>query len=299
MTSLSTIDYEVGSNVDLTVADIDYEKTIQIGEENKVIVQTREIATKAKIYMNVTNECEFDTFDRCVKTPHRQKLITTSTTKVLKHVGHGRYEGLYTIKAPRVGAFSLVLYTLQNGLIGNVYRNKEFDGLPAKVVHDRTINYDWRREIIHGVRYDDLSIRWVGQLITPESRSYKFKVRFDDDLRIFIDGQVKADFQINNGGPDRTFEVYLSQGAHDFVVEFVEVSGSALVHLYWEHPVGSGYLVLGEQFLRSTNSALVLDIEATCRENTYLNKNKNECARCPPGQCQPKSGKTSCEKCKA
>lgn len=294
----SRISYEMGAKINLALANIDYDSIISLGEENKVTVETHEMSTNAKIYMNVTSECRLDEFGACVSLETTQKALRSDMTILLDHVGHGVYEGVYTVKTSRIGAITLVFFTMQSGLVGNVYRNRYQQRPSVKKVHDGKLDFDWDTREVHGVQHEDVSIRWKGKLVAPESRTYQFKTQFDDAFRLFIDGELKVDYDVAHGGFHREFSIFLYQGTHDLVIEYAEYGRHANMRLWWKHPAGSDFEIIDQQYFRSIGSVVASSsIQATCFPGTFLNKNTNECEECPAGKCQKKPGKTYCEDC--
>lgn len=300
VTSLATLELNVGPTTDLTRAEIEYDRTVQIGENNKVILRTFQGLNNAIIYMNVTNVCEFDDFANCVEKQYKDKYIPAISTTQMRFMGSGVYEGYYAIRTPRVGSLNLVFFTMQGGLIGQVYNNQKQYGLPIKRVHDYSLNYNWGHGVIYGIRNDDLSVRWKGKFIAPETRTYQFKASFDDMFRLFVDGVLRVDYDISRGGTHKEFQFHLTKDSHDIVIEFTEISREAYIQFYWKHPANSGFSIIPSTYLRSTGSAVVSDtIEATCIPGYYLDKSSIQCKLCPSGMCQFKSGQTACEPCRA
>lgn len=293
------LDYEVGTKTDLTRAVIEYDNTVQLGKDNKVIVKAYRNLGVAKIYMNVTNACQRDTYSNCIELASRVKIIASTTTVLLTNKGGGVYEGHYTVRASRMGSFNLVFFTLEAGLIGHVYKNTNIRGIPAKTVFDRTINHDWHSNSVYGVQKDNVGIRWKGRLIVPESRTYQFHLEFDDVFRFFVNGVMKANFNVKSGGFSRNFQFYMNRGVHEIVIEFADFTRDARIKLYWKHPASSTFAIIPERYFRSMDSVVISKpIEATCFVGHFLDITANQCKQCSPGMCQYKAGQTSCEPCK-
>ncbi|MFN2220176.1 MAG: PA14 domain-containing protein, partial [Anaerolineae bacterium] len=53
----------------------------------------------------------------------------------------------------------------------------------------------------------------------------------DDGGRVWVDGQLVVDEWHETGGATYPFQVALQGGLHTFVVEYLEVSGSASIRL--------------------------------------------------------------------
>lgn len=63
--------------------------------------------------------------------------------------------------------------------------------------------------------------------------TYRFDIAVDDNVTVYIDGEQV--FQDNTGGPVKqlSFTRAMSAGNHDLRVDFVEVSGAAVIQFQW------------------------------------------------------------------
>ncbi|HSR29133.1 MAG TPA: PA14 domain-containing protein, partial [Anaerolineae bacterium] len=117
----------------------------------------------------------------------------------------------------------------------------------ALVRNDQRINFDWGYgSPMQGIRADNFSVRWTRQL-DLEAKTYRFYVRADDGVRLWVDGQLLID-QWYDGSP-RTFSVdrTLNRGRHDIRVEMYERTGQA-VAAFWREAVESYPDWRGEYF---------------------------------------------------
>jgi hypothetical protein len=104
------------------------------------------------------------------------------------------------------------------------------------------------------MRADDFSVRWTRQL-DFEARTYRFNVRVDDGVRLWVDGQLLID-QWEDGAL-RTYSVErpMSQGKHNVRVEMHERTGRAAI-TFWKEIVETYPDWKGEYFgNRSLNGA--------------------------------------------
>ncbi|MGD9144508.1 MAG: PA14 domain-containing protein [Anaerolineae bacterium] len=111
---------------------------------------------------------------------------------------------------------------------GEYYNNVNLSGSPL-VRNDSKIDFDWGQgNPTRGINADNFSVRWTRRL-DFEGRTYRFTVRVDDGVRLWVDGQLLID-QWKDGSP-RTYSVEraMTPGKHDVRVEMYERTGRAAI----------------------------------------------------------------------
>lgn len=134
---------------------------------------------------------------------------------------------------------------------GEYYNNVSLTGAP-KVRNDKKIDFDWGYgSPMKGINADNFAVRWTRRL-DFEAKTYRFHVRVDDGVRLWVDGQLLIDQW--RDGSTRTYSVErtMTQGKHDVRVEMYERSGLA-TGVFWREPVESYPDWKGEYF---NNTAL-------------------------------------------
>jgi len=129
---------------------------------------------------------------------------------------------------------------------GEYFDNINLAGAP-KVRNDKKVDFDWRNgSPMKGISADKFSARWTRRL-DFEGRTYRFNVRVDDGVRLWVDGQLLID-QWNDGSP-RTYSVErtMTPGKHDVRVEMYERTGQASI-TFWREKVESYPDWRGEYF---------------------------------------------------
>ena len=117
-------------------------------------------------------------------------------------------------------------------------------GVPDLVRDDSTIDFDWAAGSPDSkINPDNFSARWSRKLAFVTDGTYKFTVKGDDGLRVFIDGSPLPLTQV--GGSDapnswsihasRTYtgQIALTGCVHDVVMEFFENTLQAEARLSW------------------------------------------------------------------
>lgn len=120
-------------------------------------------------------------------------------------------------------------------------------GTPDLVRQDATIDFDWGNGAPDDtdIGIDDFSARWTRKLALTEPGTYRFILRGDDGLRLFVNGAALPLTKVDgsgSGGSDSwsdhavtsyAGEIALSGCVHDVVMEFYEASGQAEARLAW------------------------------------------------------------------
>ena len=116
---------------------------------------------------------------------------------------------------------------------GEYYRNRDLAGVPAFVLDDEAIAFDWG-DGSPGVRMpsDDFSVRWT-RTLTLEGGRYRFWAHADDGMRLWVNGQLLIDGWRDSPGDQHEREMDLVTGEHALVVEYYEHAGSARVGVGW------------------------------------------------------------------
>ena len=129
---------------------------------------------------------------------------------------------------------------------GEYYNSVNLSGSPL-VRNDAKVDFDWGNgSPAKRIGADNFSARWTRRL-DFEGRTYRFNVRVDDGVRLWVDGQLLID-QWNDGSP-RTYSVErtMTPGKHDVRVEMYERTGQAAIR-FWREVVESYPDWKGEYF---------------------------------------------------
>jgi len=135
---------------------------------------------------------------------------------------------------------------------GEYYSGINLAGTP-KVRNDKKIEFDWGSgSPMKGINTDRFSVRWTRKL-NFEAKTYRFSVRVDDGVRLWVDGQLLID-QWNDGSL-RTYSVErtMTAGKHNVRVEMYERTGRAAI-TFWRETVESYPDWKGEYFGNATLS---------------------------------------------
>lgn len=122
------------------------------------------------------------------------------------------------------------------GLQASYYENVNLAGRAKVRQTDTTVDFSWGAggpSALPGVS-DNLSVRWVGNLIVPATGNYTFSTNADDGTRLTIDRQQLIDNWVEQPlTAVNSRSVTLAAGAHKIVLEYFEATGAAQVQLRW------------------------------------------------------------------
>jgi hypothetical protein len=113
---------------------------------------------------------------------------------------------------------------------GDYFANMNLSGQPALTRNDVAVSFDWGQGApANGLPVDGFSVRWTRSL-KYDAGTYRFSLKSDDGVRLWIDGILQIDEWHNSGGQTFTRDVQLGTGQHAFTIEYFENTGGALVY---------------------------------------------------------------------
>jgi hypothetical protein len=140
---------------------------------------------------------------------------------------------------------------------GEYYANLDLMGEPALVRADLAVNFNWGYAApAVGLPIDGFSARWTRTPYFAEG-AYRFSVRSDDGVRVWIDGQLIVDEWHEASGADLTAERELTAGPHALRIEYYDIRGAAQLQFWWES-VSSFLQWRGEYFANASLSGAPL-----------------------------------------
>ena len=113
---------------------------------------------------------------------------------------------------------------------GNYFANDRWSGIPTMVRFDPNINFDWSTgSPAPLLPVDRFTVRWTRVINLLAAGLYQIDVTVDDGVRVFIDNNVVMDQVRESAVVNHTTQVQLTQGNHEFRVEYVEYAGQAVM----------------------------------------------------------------------
>jgi hypothetical protein len=120
------------------------------------------------------------------------------------------------------------------GWKGRYYGNAELRGSPELIRDDPAINFDWGEGApVPWMPADNFSVVWE-QDVTFEPGTYRFNVRSDDGVRVWIDNALVMNYWKAMDYAYHYVEGVDLEGTHTIKVEYYERAGGARIHFWWE-----------------------------------------------------------------
>ena len=119
--------------------------------------------------------------------------------------------------------------------LAQYYNGRTITGAPVFSRCEASINYDWGvgSGPGGGIGKDNFSVRWVG-LFSFSSRSYSFRARTDDGMKVLLDGASILSKWYDQAPTSYTFSRSIVAGEHVIQVDYYERTGAAVAQLRWE-----------------------------------------------------------------
>lgn len=115
------------------------------------------------------------------------------------------------------------------GWTAQYYGNNSLSGLPTAILSEIAISQDWGEDSpIASLPADNFSARWTTSPLL-DAGVYRFTVRADDGVRLFVDGKLEIDRWVDAEGDIGTIDLDLSAGLHNITVEYYEERGNAYI----------------------------------------------------------------------
>ena len=121
------------------------------------------------------------------------------------------------------------------GFLGQYFTGTTFDNFVGYRPNE-SVDFDWAREApMTEMPVDRFSVRWYGLFTAPHGsgeRSYRFTVRTDDGVRLFVNNQRVINAWIDRSASSNVAELSLGAGAVvPVMVEYYENTGDAVAQL--------------------------------------------------------------------
>jgi len=117
---------------------------------------------------------------------------------------------------------------------GEYFNNRQLAGQPTLVRNDPQIRFNWGSQPpATELRPDNFSARWSRRVRFEQGR-YRFYIRADDGMRIWLDDTLIIDLWQNAGSGLRTTDLSLESGEYRVQVEYYNASGEARAEVWWE-----------------------------------------------------------------
>ncbi|PYJ05715.1 MAG: hypothetical protein DME25_07930, partial [Verrucomicrobia bacterium] len=149
-----------------------------------------------------------------------------------------------------------------HGLRGYYYDNEDFTNLKA-VRDDATVNFSdlTSASQLPAAVYpntNQLTIRWLGQVLSTATGTYTFSTRCDDGQRLWVNGTLLVDDWNTHGATTKSGAIALAANTrYDIVMEYFNQTGPCSAQLLWTPPGDSSVIVPSDHLFLPGPGALV------------------------------------------
>ena len=158
------------------------------------------------------------------------------------------------------GTIHIVVGTGGTGLKGLYYDNVDLTSLKATRL-DAGVSFDWGSSSPAAtVGAGTYSVRWTGQVLAPESGTYRFSTRTSDGVRLWVNGVLVIDDW--NDHPTKLWndsaEVVLTAGEkYSLKMEYYSKTNPATARLYWYMPSRPACTIIPQELLYPVSGVLL------------------------------------------
>ena len=137
------------------------------------------------------------------------------------------------------------------GLTGSYFDNLDFTAPKTRRI-DSSVNFDWSSSPPAALAAGTYSVRWTGQVLAPETGTYRFSTRASDGVRLWINGvQLIDDWkdQAANLWNDSASITLTAGQKYNLKVEYYDNASPATVQLYWYIPSRQAAMIIPQELL--------------------------------------------------
>ena len=150
----------------------------------------------------------------------------------------------------------IVVGACGTGLTGCYYDNPDFTAPKTRRI-DPLINFDWSSAPPASLAAGTFSVRWTGQVLAPETGTYRFSTRTSDGVRLWINGT-----QLINAWKDQAANLWNDSAAitltagqkYNLKMEYYDNANPAMARLYWYIPSRQAAMIIPQELLFPVNS---------------------------------------------
>jgi hypothetical protein len=122
------------------------------------------------------------------------------------------------------------------GLTGQYYSGMNFETL-GETRLDKAIDFEWGNSSpLFPLPQDQFSVRWLGQVVPPQTNTYTFRADTDDGVRLWVNNQLIIDRWFDGVGPSEGSIALTGGQPYDIRMEYFENGGGAYARLMWFTP---------------------------------------------------------------
>lgn len=124
-----------------------------------------------------------------------------------------------------------------NGVTGTYFGTQTLTGKKVTRI-DPIVNFNWGTGIpISGIKADNFSVRWTGQILPQFTETYTFYTRTNEGLRLWVNNQLIIDHWQTQPATEWSGQIELTAGQQVTIkMEYFENKNKASAELRWSSP---------------------------------------------------------------
>ena len=120
------------------------------------------------------------------------------------------------------------------GLLGEYFAAPSFDGAPATIRVDNSMDLRWTfNRPARGVGTDWFAVRWTGWMEVPPGETVRVAVEGDDGVQLWIDGALAVDADRKVSYARYVAPAALAPGRHAIRLQYRQTTGNGRLRLLW------------------------------------------------------------------
>tara|TARA_R110002096_G_scaffold436083_1_gene667045 strand:+ start:424 stop:3105 length:2682 start_codon:yes stop_codon:yes gene_type:complete len=122
-----------------------------------------------------------------------------------------------------------------NGLKGEYFDNRHWEGTPAFTRNDGVVDFIWMpKKPIENLKTDIFSVKWTGQLVPNENGKYRIGFRASSAGKLYFDNELKFEFSDDHEPKTKYFDIDLKKGiSHDIKIEYYNYHSDPQAQFVW------------------------------------------------------------------
>ncbi len=100
---------------------------------------------------------------------------------------------------------------------------------------------------------DTFSILWIGQVMCDYESDYTFRILSDDGIQLIIGGNIVIDKLDKQGSSFDEGTIHLTAGMHSISLFFCEITGNAMIKVYWRDTIDDSNRIIPSDHLYDAN----------------------------------------------
>lgn len=163
------------------------------------------------------------------------------------------------------------------GLLGEYFAAPSFDGAPATIRIDRSMDLQWTfNRPTRDVGTDWFAVRWTGWMEVPQGETVRVAVECDDGVQLWIDDTLVVDADRKVSYARHVAPLALGPGRHALRLQYRQTTGNGRLRLLWDRDYASMHVRRDDQRIaeavEAARGASATIVTAAVEEGEFLDR---------------------------